>query len=215
MLYHLLFVAAVGSVSALPAEPTLAARGPINCAKVDGAIAVLKNLGTPATTFCSSFLKIPAIATATATIIPTRTIVISTVTVTTFSSVCPAPAEDPSPQAITMVKKKAREAEAEPVVNLLPLLIAFADAKISAGCCCLNIKPRATTTATVTAAPSRTNIISTTTSCVNPDPVVLTIPVNGLCADGPAPCAQGSSCCQAPDPDDVYRARCRVDGCQK
>lgn len=52
----------IGSVAALPAEPMLEARA-VNCAKVTGALFVLKNLGPPASTFCSSFLKVPATTT--------------------------------------------------------------------------------------------------------------------------------------------------------
>lgn len=70
MRYHLIFAAAIGSVVAFPAEPTLAARA-VDCGKVTGALSVLKNLGPPATTFCSSFLKVPATQTVISTTTPT------------------------------------------------------------------------------------------------------------------------------------------------
>lgn len=59
MRYYLLLAAAVVSVVALPAGPNLGACAG-NCTKVTGTLSVLENLGPPATTFYSSFLKVPA-----------------------------------------------------------------------------------------------------------------------------------------------------------
>ncbi|KAJ4378756.1 hypothetical protein N0V86_005627 [Didymella sp. IMI 355093] len=71
MRFNVVLAATISSVAALPAEPTLEARA-VNCAKITGALSVLKNLGPPATTFCSSFLKVPATATITTTTTSTR-----------------------------------------------------------------------------------------------------------------------------------------------
>ena len=50
-----ILASAIGSVAALLAKPTLAARA-VDCAKVTGALSVLKNLGPPATMFSSRYL---------------------------------------------------------------------------------------------------------------------------------------------------------------
>jgi hypothetical protein len=70
----------LATVHASPyAEPTLVARDTnhlekrVNCNAVNAALTVLKALGPPATTFCSSYLHIPATATATVTA-PTPTV---------------------------------------------------------------------------------------------------------------------------------------------
>lgn len=69
----LLFVLAASSVVAAWPEPTPAAyldQRAVNCAKVTGALSVLKKLGPPATSFCSSYLKIPGTLTSTTTVTP-------------------------------------------------------------------------------------------------------------------------------------------------
>lgn len=68
----LLAATASGLVAAWP-EPTAAAyldNRAIDCSKVTGALSVLKKLGPPATTFCSSYLKLPGTKTSTTTITP-------------------------------------------------------------------------------------------------------------------------------------------------
>ena len=85
------------------------------------------------------------------------------------------------------------EPEAAPVVNVLPLLAAFAQAKISEGCSCLNIKPKATTIMTKTAAPTTTKIVSTTTACTTPP-----LKDNGACCSDQTlsslECQSGACC---------------------
>ncbi|KAF2633246.1 hypothetical protein BU25DRAFT_416500 [Macroventuria anomochaeta] len=150
---YLLLAGAIGAVSAFPAEVTLEARA-VNCAKV------------------------PATSTITTTTALTSTVVTSTATVTTTSSACPVSNDEvcnglsgancpAQKRAVNSAKGivRAAEPEAGPVVNILPLLAAFAQAKISEGCSCLNIKLKATTTFTATAPPATTKIVSTTTAC--------------------------------------------------
>ena len=45
-------------------------RRAVDCKKVNAALSVLKVLGPPATTFCSSYIHIPATTTQTATAVP-------------------------------------------------------------------------------------------------------------------------------------------------
>ncbi|KAH7339229.1 hypothetical protein BKA66DRAFT_577324 [Pyrenochaeta sp. MPI-SDFR-AT-0127] len=152
----LLAAAASGLVTAWP-EPTAAAyldqRG-IDCSKVTGALGVLKKLGPPATTFCSSYLKIPKTKTATTTFTPaTVTETTSTNTVTVTSLACGQQKrnvpidyrgfEYAKPNAVEGLEERG---------DVHPLLRAFAAAKISEGCSCLGLQPKATTTVTSTAA---------------------------------------------------------------
>lgn len=69
-----LFVAAVfTALGAAWPEPTPAAQldqRAIDCSKVTGALSVLKKLGPPATSFCSSYLKIAGTKTLTTTFTP-------------------------------------------------------------------------------------------------------------------------------------------------
>jgi len=67
-------VAGVLSISAVSAEPTPPQfQKGVDCKAVNLALTVLKKLGPPATSFCSSYLKIPA----------TKTVSITTTTPTT------------------------------------------------------------------------------------------------------------------------------------
>jgi hypothetical protein len=65
----LLVIAATASANPV-ARPTNALEKRINCNQVNAVLGVLKVLGEPATTFCSSYLRIPATATRTTTITP-------------------------------------------------------------------------------------------------------------------------------------------------
>lgn len=67
----LLAATASGLVTAWP-EPIGAVldERAIDCAKVTGALSVLRAIGPQATTFCSSFLKVPGTKTATTTFTP-------------------------------------------------------------------------------------------------------------------------------------------------
>ena len=57
-------VAGVFSISAVSAEPTTPKlQKGVDCKAVNLALTVLKGLGPPATSFCSSYLKVPATST--------------------------------------------------------------------------------------------------------------------------------------------------------
>lgn len=71
--FKLLLAAMAGRLVTAWPEPTAGAHledRAINCAKVTGALSVLKKAGPPATSFCSSFLKIPGTQTSTTTVTP-------------------------------------------------------------------------------------------------------------------------------------------------
>lgn len=73
-----LFAAAFGGLAAAWPEPIGARpldQRAIDCSKINDALSVLKKLGPPATTFCSSFLKVPGTKTLTATITPATMLV--------------------------------------------------------------------------------------------------------------------------------------------
>jgi hypothetical protein len=73
MLALKLLVATASTLVAAWPEPTPAARIDQQagaCAKVNGALTILKKLGPPATSFCSSYLKVPATKTLTTTVTP-------------------------------------------------------------------------------------------------------------------------------------------------
>lgn len=113
----LLLSVSISGLAAARPEPTPAALledRAVDCAKVTGALSVLKKLGPPATTFCSAYLKVPAKSTTTTTLTTTSTpapvyvmsllgsceknyianevsvITIKTTTVDVTSAVCPA-----------------------------------------------------------------------------------------------------------------------------
>jgi hypothetical protein len=68
----LLAAAACGIVNAWP-EPTELAnidQRNIDCSKLTGCYGVLKKIGSPATTFCQSYLKVPGTKTTTMTVTP-------------------------------------------------------------------------------------------------------------------------------------------------
>jgi hypothetical protein len=64
-----LLVSFVAVVTSSPAPANLEQRA-ANCNVVTGALAILKPLGAPATSFCSSYLHIPATSTLTTTSAP-------------------------------------------------------------------------------------------------------------------------------------------------
>ncbi|EAT79929.1 hypothetical protein SNOG_12631 [Parastagonospora nodorum SN15] len=137
--FKLLLAATVsGIVTAWP-EPTAVANldnRAIDCSKLTGCLGVLKKIGPPASTFCRSYLKVPGTKTSTTTITPIAI------------SVCGGglqkrgESHDLENPSVEDIEKRT---------NVLPLLAAFAAAKISEGCSCLNLKPTATQLATFTA----------------------------------------------------------------
>ncbi|CAO2652061.1 Nn.00g003440.m01.CDS01 [Neocucurbitaria sp. VM-36] len=162
--FKFLVLGIAGTAAAFPqptAAPDLEKRA--NCAKVTGALSVLKKLGPPATSFCSSYLKVPGAKTSTTTVTPVTTATTSTTTVTVTSSECPR-VVNPGPDSQRGRKRNADYHSAEPEVaaaadlekrtDVLKLLAAFAAAKVSEGCSCLSISPKVTTTTTATAATS-------------------------------------------------------------
>jgi hypothetical protein len=69
----LLLAATVSRLVTAWPEPTLPANlhnRAIDCSKVTGALSVLKKVGPPATSFCSSYLKIPGTKIVTTTVTP-------------------------------------------------------------------------------------------------------------------------------------------------
>jgi hypothetical protein len=71
--YLFLTIALWGNVlvSAHPKHGELVVARAVNCKVVTGVLAVVKALGVPATSFCSSYLHIPATSTVQATVTPT------------------------------------------------------------------------------------------------------------------------------------------------
>ncbi|KAH3983351.1 hypothetical protein HBI25_062070 [Parastagonospora nodorum] len=190
--FKLLLAATVsGIVTAWP-EPTAVANldnRAIDCSKLTGCLGVLKKIGPPASTFCRSYLKVPGTKTSTTTITPIAiTSTTSTTTVTVTSSVCGnglqkrGESHDLENPSVEDIEKRT---------NVLPLLAAFAAAKISEGCSCLNLKPTATQLATFTAPATTVNVVATTTSCVVAQPPPPVCKNSGLQAS----CSQGSECC--------------------
>ncbi|USP77819.1 hypothetical protein yc1106_05093 [Curvularia clavata] len=155
--FKLVFVAATSVLGAALPEPTapgqLDLRG-ANCGKVNGAFVALEKLGPQGTSFCRSFVNIPA--TSTTVTITTPTIVTSTTsttTVTVTSAQCPGqkrdiPASDLGYE-IEYFKGGSRVVQSR--ANILPQLQAFGEAKISEACSCFDLRPKATTVATSTA----------------------------------------------------------------
>ncbi|KAF2130703.1 hypothetical protein P153DRAFT_383929 [Dothidotthia symphoricarpi CBS 119687] len=133
----------------------------VNCNSVSGALKVLKGLGAPATSFCSSYLKIPATVTTTTTTTPVSTVQTIVATTTTYQAVCPAaPARrDAAAVAAALFARRAVPAaetgavQARQAVDLAALKI-FAASQLSSGCSCLSLAPKTTRTATTTAAAS-------------------------------------------------------------
>ncbi|KAF1831415.1 hypothetical protein BDW02DRAFT_55487 [Decorospora gaudefroyi] len=170
VLFHHLLLAACASLAAAYPEPTTGLylnkrTTKPNCSKLNGALTILKKLGPPATSFCSSYLKIPATTTSVTTTTPVTTITTSTTTVLVTSSVCP----DVRPPVQKKVIPGRRNPETEDVEKrtkvLLPLLAAFAAAKVSEGCKCLDISPRASITSTTTVAASVRYLTERTFDC--------------------------------------------------
>jgi hypothetical protein len=67
--FKFLAVSSVVSVALAHPQPTPAAHleERTDCAKINGALTILKKLGPPATSFCSSYLKVPMTKTLTTT----------------------------------------------------------------------------------------------------------------------------------------------------
>lgn len=133
-----------------------------------------------------------------------RTSTTSTTTVAVTSSVCGGGSQK---RGESHDLENLSVEDIEKRTNVLPLLAAFAAAKISEGCSCLNLKPTATKIATFTApAPVRfvsrqrssqpntsqtVNVVATATSCVVAQPPPPVCKNSGVQAS----CNQGSECC--------------------
>ncbi|KAF3031584.1 hypothetical protein E8E12_001719 [Didymella heteroderae] len=162
----------------------------VDCRAVNLALTVLKKLGPPATSFCSSYLKVPATKTVSiTTITPTTTVTASTTTVTVTSAVCNAPMRR-SPGQLSndrINEPQPIAADAELVKRIdIPALSAFAAAKLSSGCGCLSLAPKTSITATVTApTPLTVNVVATSTTCTVP----MCVAPGGPCSlDDPGAC---------------------------
>jgi hypothetical protein len=66
-------------VYAHPKQGELIIARAVNCKVVTGVLGVVKALGAPATSFCSSYLHVPATSTIQATITPTATTQVDTI----------------------------------------------------------------------------------------------------------------------------------------
>ncbi|KAH7346019.1 hypothetical protein BKA66DRAFT_447873 [Pyrenochaeta sp. MPI-SDFR-AT-0127] len=154
----------------------------VDCAKVTGALSVLKKLGPPATSFCSSYLKIQGKTATTTFTPPAVTVTTSTTYITTYQSRCGQ--EKRNVPINYRGFQYAEPADLEQRGNILPLLAAFAAAKISEGCSCLGLQPKTVTTTTRTAAAQTTNVVATGYDC---------IACKGSGLD--STCSLGSQCC--------------------
>ncbi|KAF2623337.1 hypothetical protein BU25DRAFT_451331 [Macroventuria anomochaeta] len=183
--YALLSMATAAYASPL-ARPTDALKErAVNCNKVNAALGVLKILGSPATTFCSSYLHIPATVTQTATVAPpVATVTIST---TTISTIAPAGCSTVVLQDSSAPAPEGKRDVIEKRINL-PALSAFAASQLSSGCSCLGLSPKTTSTTTFTPpATSTVKVVATSTACTT-------------CAPNLAPCTfddPGRCCSQA------------------
>lgn len=144
----------------------------VNCNAVSGALKVLQSLGAPATSFCSSYLRVPATATTTVTSTPIRytepdllsctiadlarsTVTTIVGTTTVYSRTCQAPARRAAPIFGEGVGHVAYSEvlEVRQAVNIAALQV-FAASQLSSGCSCLNLAPKTTRIVSQTAAPS-------------------------------------------------------------
>ncbi|KAH8635888.1 hypothetical protein IG631_07722 [Alternaria alternata] len=149
-------VAGVLSISAVSAEPTPPQfQKSVDCKAVNLALTVLKKLGPPATSFCSSYLNIPATKTLSiTTTTPTTTVTTSTSTVTVTSRVCEAPKRRSPGQLSNDRSTDLQTGDLELELfkrHNIPALQVIAAAKLSSGCSCLSLTPKTSITATVTA----------------------------------------------------------------
>ncbi|KAH8665231.1 hypothetical protein BGZ60DRAFT_411022 [Tricladium varicosporioides] len=142
-----------------------------NCKAIVGVLAALKGLGGPATSFCSSYLRIGT-STVTSTVTPpaSTTTVVSATTVTT-TVLRHGPGK----------RDTFRESKATPAA-----LRAFAAAEITSACKCLQL-PTQTAAVTVTAATP----INTITAFTTLTTTVQTCAAAGLHCD----CANPGACC--------------------
>ncbi|KAH7068809.1 hypothetical protein BKA63DRAFT_520156 [Paraphoma chrysanthemicola] len=154
------------SVHAYPRHDELVVARAVNCNVVTGVLGVVKALGAPATSFCSSYLRVPATSTIKATITPTAytTVTASPVVIQVTSASCPV--------AAAAVRRAVAELEKRDVPPALKL---YAAAEISSACGCLSLKPKATTTMTATGSPVvvTATVTPTSTVCVDCTPVGL------------------------------------------
>ena len=163
-----LLVLGIAGLAIAHPEPTRAANldKRVDCAKVNGALTVLRKLGPPATAFCSSYLRIPATTT-----IKTTSTPVSTTTVTTTTTIrgdCGQQKKHRRKREVLFNEPQDSIEDLEKRTNILPLLAAFAAAKVSDGCRCLNIKPKATKVTIVEAPTSVTTATETSTQFCEP-----------------------------------------------
>ncbi|KAH7112530.1 hypothetical protein B0J11DRAFT_619644 [Dendryphion nanum] len=127
-------------VTARPEPEKLIARA-VNCNALTVVLNKIPALGTPATSFCSSYLKIPLATTVTQTEKPTTTLTVP-VTTTSIDPNCIAPRVKRQPTAIRLDGRK--------VAGVPVALASFAAAELTSACGCLNLKPKVTVTTTTT-----------------------------------------------------------------
>ncbi|OAL49310.1 hypothetical protein IQ07DRAFT_588635 [Pyrenochaeta sp. DS3sAY3a] len=139
-------------VLSYPSNDIVIARA-VNCKVVTGVLGVVKALGAPATSFCSSYLNIPATSTVRTTKTSTQvsTVTAAPVVVEVPDPSCRAPV---APRDIVDLDKRA----------VPPALKLYAAGEISSACACLSLKAKATTTITATAAPVKVTTTVTPTS---------------------------------------------------
>ncbi|KAF2996888.1 hypothetical protein E8E13_005205 [Curvularia kusanoi] len=160
----LALVAATGVLGAALPEHTAAAhldlRG-VDCGSNNAAFNELKKLGPPGTSFCRSYLKMPATSTRVTTVTAaTVTKTTSTKTVTVTSSSCPKQKREALGPGLRYVLEFTHEfsritpddltREVQKRNDYLPQLQGYGAAKISQGCGCICMKPTATQVVTST-----------------------------------------------------------------
>ncbi|KAL6704615.1 hypothetical protein ACN47E_008012 [Coniothyrium glycines] len=164
-----LFVATAGALTAAMPGPTPAAafgERAVDCAKVNGALSVLKRLGPPATSFCSSYLRIPATKTTTLFITPTA---VTRFTATTTVTNANVPCDQQQKRNVPLDYRGfnyARPADLEHRTDQFAALAVFAAAKVSDGCNCLGLKPKATTTIVKSLSVQTIDALATVSTCV-------------------------------------------------
>ncbi|KAF3387070.1 hypothetical protein F1880_000249 [Penicillium rolfsii] len=133
--------------------------GPLQCDIFNAALGILKALGTPATSFCSSYLNVPSVTTVVGPTV-TPAAITTDVYVTDVSTVTVYYPTDLRKRDLDTVHyAPVHAAEARAVPAALKLVAA---SQISAACSCLHITPKSTSTLTITApTPVITDILTT------------------------------------------------------
>ncbi|KAH7064290.1 hypothetical protein BKA63DRAFT_572206 [Paraphoma chrysanthemicola] len=173
----------------MPTDPAIEKRAP-DCKAVNAALTILKALGPPATSFCSSYLRVPTAATTTF-IAPAATVTVTTSTQTITSGLCP----QANKRDEFIIERTANSIYRRPANKPLqkridiPALSAFAASKLSSGCSCLSITPKKTVTTTFNPPAQTTNVVATTTVCAACNPPGGACTIDNFI----------QACCNAPD----------------